>query len=188
VIGAVAIFGYVVKEVVEEGSSLSQNWGGGIVWRLGGWVIVVLMFVLALGSVGNTQWTNLKNVVKEFVAETPYASVLEVEKVLRGKVVMTNVYPHTAGFFTREAVFGGCEFPAFPVEGGVRPSACHTAWIKGYGRTVEVRPTHYVLFRRLFTGFTRCIGECFERLYDHVGARHRKVFENELFTVFVLKS
>ena len=100
---------------------------------------------------------------------------------------MTNVYPITASFFTREAAFGGCEMAAFESDGRVDPSRCHAAFIKGYGRGVKMNPTHAVLFRELFTGFTQCLPGCLEKLEARIGEHHAKVFEAKLFTIYALR-
>ena len=100
---------------------------------------------------------------------------------------MTNVYPTTASFFTQEAAFGGCEMAAFAPDGGVDPSKCHAAFIRGYGQSVRVKPTHAVLFRSLFTGFTRCLGGCLEKLEARLDAHHDTVFKTEMFTIHALK-
>ena len=115
------------------------------------------------------------------------AELPEIGRLLKGKVVMTNVYPTTASFFTREAAFGGCEMAAFRADGSVDPSACHAAFIKGYGRGVRVNATHAVLFRDLFTGFTQCLGECLQKLAARLDRHHNKLFETGLFTIYALK-
>jgi hypothetical protein len=175
-IGAVAVFSYALHELHRRSPSLA---GRGA---------VAIVCVIAAGWVFAVQWGNWERVVREYSSGTKYAAILELEERLRGKVVMTNVYPHTVGFFTRDAVFGGCESQAFSDDGGVKPAACHTAWIRGYGRMANVRPTHYVLFRALFTGFTTCKGECLDQLSSRVSARHDKLFETDIFTVFTLRS
>jgi len=48
----------------------------------------------------------------------------------------------------------------FGSDGNFDRSRCHAAVIKGYGRSVSVTPTHAVLFRSLFTGFTPTIKNC----------------------------
>ena len=100
---------------------------------------------------------------------------------------MTNVYPTTASFFTREAAFGGCEMAAFRSDGSVDPLECHAAFIKGHGRGVRVNPTHAILFRGLFTGFTLCLADCLEKLEVRLAQHHAKVFETKLFTIYALK-
>ena len=100
---------------------------------------------------------------------------------------MTNVYPTTASFFTREAAFGGCEMAAFRSDGSVDPLECHAAFIKGHGRGVRVNPTHAILFRGLFTGFTLCLEDCLEKLEVRLAQHHAKVFETKLFTIYALK-
>jgi hypothetical protein len=70
---------------------------------------------------------------------------------------------------------------------GVDPSRCHTAWIRGYPRSISITPTHYVLFRSLFTGFTTCREEeCLDQLEDYLRSRYPIVFQNKLGTVFRL--
>lgn len=154
---------------------------------------LALAGVLALALVG-VGAVRVADVVKGLAREArialrphPYASLVELERHIGGHVVMTNVYSVVAGFFAREASFGACEDTAFPVDGPVDPRACFTAYIRGYARGAEVRPTHYVLFRDLLTGFTVCRDRCLDMLYRRVLSRHEVVFENDLYTVFRLK-
>jgi hypothetical protein len=72
---------------------------------------------------------------------------------------------------------------------GVDPSRCHAVWIRGYPQSAAIAPTHYVLFRSLFTGFTMCREEeCLDQLDDYLRARYPIVFQNSLGTVFRLKA
>jgi hypothetical protein len=71
---------------------------------------------------------------------------------------------------------------------GVDPSRCHAAWIRGYPQSVNITPTHYVLFRSLVTGFTMCREEeCLDQLEDYLRSRYAIVFRNKLGTVFRLE-
>jgi hypothetical protein len=80
---------------------------------------------------------------------------------------------------------GGTPHEARPE--GVDPSKCHAVWIRGVSAATIPRPTHYVLFRQLFTGFTLCREpQCLDRLEQYVAARYPKIFSNELCTVFSL--
>jgi hypothetical protein len=111
----------------------------------------------------------------------------ELGATLRGKVVMTNVYPTTVGFFTEEATLGGCEGQAVGADGRVDPSRCHLVPVRGFGRGATVAPTHYVLFhRKHLTGFTRCRDGCMDAFRRAVGARYPTVLASSLYTVFDL--
>jgi hypothetical protein len=154
---------------------------------------VIAWFTVAIGVAAvvvppaQMQARRLAAVSRQAVASNPHGSLLELQRRLEGKVVMTNVYPTTVGFFTREAAFGGCEKAVFREDGGTAPAECHAVFVRGYGRTTHVEPTHYVLFRELFTGFTLCLHECLDELYRHVARRHPIVYENALFTIFELR-
>ena len=134
-----------------------------------------------------TQQVNLKAMVPAHLATNPNAELLEIGRLLKGRITMTNVYPITASFFTQEAAFGGCEMAAFGSDGSVDPAGCHAAFIKGYGRGVSVNPTHAILFRSLFTGFTQCLEDCLEKLEARLDHHHDKVFEAKLFTIYALR-
>jgi hypothetical protein len=113
--------------------------------------------------------------------------LVRLGEILRGKVVMTNVYPTTVGFFTEEVALGGCEGPVFAGDGRIDPARCHLVPVRGFGRGVTVAPTHYVLFhRKHLTGFTRCRELCLETLRRAVGERYPALFGTELYTVFDL--
>ena len=72
---------------------------------------------------------------------------------------------------------------------GVDPSKCHAIWIRGYPQSTNIVPTHYVLFRALFTGFTMCREKpCLDQLEDYLRSRYPIVFQNGLGTVFLLKA
>lgn len=104
---------------------------------------------------------------------------------LGGQVAMTNVYPTMVGFFTREAVLGGCERPALLADGRLAPVKCHVAFVRGFGRRPTVAPRYWVLFRtKYFTGFSLCRDTCLDRLYADLSARYPKTFENGVYTVF----
>lgn len=179
-IGATALGSYVMRELV---------WSGAIRGARPLEVVVAVALVASLLAVGRTQAGNVTVIVPREVGPNPYADLAKIGEQLRGKVAMTNIYPTVVGFFTREAAFGGCEMPVFKADGRTDPSKCHAAWIRGYGRTARITPTHYVLFRApsLFTGFTRCVGECLDQLYEQVARTHVKVSENRLFTIFALR-
>ncbi len=120
------------------------------------------------------------------VRNNPYAELAELPKVVGGRVVMTNIYPGAVGFFTKEAVIGGAEFEAFPENGPPNPDAAYARHIRNYGQSGR-RPQYYVLFRRLYTGFTKYRDEeSVGRLHAHIAKRHKMVYENHLFTVFEL--
>jgi hypothetical protein len=152
-------------------------------------ICVVVVLLGALGMLARTQEENLKAMAHAQLGRNPNAALLEIGRLLEGKVVMTNVYPTTASFFTREAAFGGCEMASFGPDGSVDPSKCHAAFIKGYGRGVEMKPSHAILFRSppLFTGFTLCLADCLGRLEALVDEHHDRVLDTKLFTIYALK-
>ena len=108
----------------------------------------------------------------------------DLERERKGRVVMMNGYPTTIGSFTHEAALDGCERTVFRNDRAVDATRCHVAlaFAKGFGRGQTVTPTHYALFRNLFTGFGFCRPKReFEEL---VGARYETVLGNRLHTVF----
>lgn len=185
---AVAVLAYTTRELLAEGRGLLSALRPDEVWLRGlALVIVLAVFLGALGMLGRTQQVNLKVMVPAHLATNPNAELLEIGRLLKGQVVMTNVYPTTASFFTQEAAFGGCEMAAFGSDGSVDPAGCHAAFIKGYGRGVSVNPTHAILFRSLFTGFTQCLADCLEKLEARLGNHHEKAFEAKMFTIYALR-
>ena len=185
---AVAVLAYTLRELFTEISGLRSASSSGVAWVRGLTLFVVMVvFLGALGMLARTQEVNLKPMVDDHLGANRNAELLEVGRLLKGRVVMTNVYPTTASFFTREAAFGGCEMAAFGSDGSVDPSKCHAAFIKGYGRGVSVNPTHAILFRELFTGFTQCLPGCLEKLQARLDEHHDKAFETKMFTIYALK-
>jgi hypothetical protein len=185
---AVAVLAYTTRELLAEGRGLPSALRPDEVWVRGfALVIVVAVFVVALGMLARTQQANLKAMVPAHLATNPNAELLEIGRLLKGRIIMTNVYPTTASFFTQEAAFGGCEMAALGSDGSVDPAGCHAAFIKGYGRGVSVNPTHAILFRSLFTGFTQCLADCLEKLEARLDEHHEKVFEAKLFTIYALR-
>jgi len=185
---AVAVLAYTTREVLAEGRGLPSASRPDEVWVRGlALVIVVAVSLGALAMLARTQQVNLKAMVPAHLATNPNAELLEIGRLMKGRVIMTNVYPTTASFFTQEAAFGGCEMAAFGSDGSVDPAGCHAAFIKGYGRGVSVNPTHAILFRSLFTGFTQCLEDCLEKLEARLGTYHEKVFEAKLFTIYALR-
>jgi hypothetical protein len=89
---------------------------------------------------------------------------------------------------SHRAVDSAGEGPRFDVRPeGVDPSKCHAVWIRGVDTAAVPRPTHYVLFRQLFTGFTLCREpQCLDRLEQYVASRYPRIFTSELCTVFAL--
>lgn len=150
------------------------------------WVLIALVAVSGMGWLAAGQAKNLKQVVRQGMQPNPDRQLRAIAKELKGRVVMTNVYPTTVGFFTEEAAYGGCERAVFHEDGGVDPNRCHMGAFRGFGRIESVVPTHYVLFRALFTGFTLCHGACLDELEAFVAERHRVVRSNERFVVFEL--
>lgn len=187
-IGAVAVLVYTTRELVAEGGRLPSALRPAEVGVRGlALVMVVAVCLGALGMLAGTQRVNLNAMVPAHLATNPNAELLEIGRRLKGRIIMTNVYPTTASFFTQEAAFGGCEEAAFGSDGRVDPAGCHAAFIKGYGRGVRVAPTHAVLFRSLFTGFTQCLADCLEKLEGRLDEHHDKVFEAKLFTIYALR-
>jgi hypothetical protein len=185
---AVTILAYTLRGLFTEIPELQSASSPGGGWVRGLTLFVVMVVLLgALGMLARTQQVNLKVMVPAHLGPNPNAELLEIGRLLKGKVVMTNVYPTTASFFTREAAFGGCEMAAFGSDGSVEPSECHAAFIKGYGRGVRANPTHAILFRGLFTGFTLCLADCLEKLEARLETHHDKVFETKLFRIYALK-
>lgn len=132
--------------------------------------------------------TQLRTMFREARAVHPFADLLALGQHLRGQVVMTNVYPITATFFTREAGFGGCELDAFPLDRGADPAGCFAAFIRGYPYTQQLEPRYYVLFRAFYTGFTMCRNPtCIEEIHERVAERYPVLFDANLFTVFDLR-
>jgi hypothetical protein len=185
----VSILVYTCRGLFTEMLELppASSRGDGWATRLTLFAVVVVVLLGALGMLARTQVTNLSSMVPAHLAPNPNAELLEIGRLLKGRVVMTNVYPTTASFFTEEAAFGGCEMAAFPPDGRVDPSECHAPFIRGFGRGVRVNPTHAVLFRSLFTGFTLCLADCLEKLEDRLDHRHDKVFEAKTFTIYALQ-
>jgi hypothetical protein len=185
---AVAVLAYTVRELFSEGREVwSLSSPGEICVRGIAVVLVVVGFLGALMALGRAQNMSVKEMAHSHLGTNSNVELAELRRLLKGRAVMTNVYPTMAGFFTEEATFGGCEMAAFGSDGSVEPSGCHTAWIRGYGRGVRVPPTHAVLFRGLFTGFTRCLGDCLQMLEARLDQHHDKVFETKLFTIYTLK-
>jgi len=185
---AVSVLAYTLRELFTEMSQLQSASSPGAAWIRGLTLFVVMVVLLsALGTLARTQQENLETTVPAQLGLNPNAELLEIGRLLKGRVVMTNVYPTTASFFTREAAFGGCEMAAFRSDGSVDPSECHAAFIKGYGRGLRVNPTHAILFRGLFTGFTLCLADCLEKLEVRLAQHHDKVVETKLFTIYALK-
>jgi hypothetical protein len=186
---AVVVLAYATRELLAEGRGLQSALRSEIWVRSVALVIVVAVFLGALGMLARTQQVNLRAMVPAHLATNPNAELLEIGRLLKGRITMTNVYPTTASFFTQEAAFGGCEVAAFGSDGSVDAAGCHAAFIKGYGRGVSVNPTHAILFRsrRLFTGFTQCVAECLEKLEAKLDKHHDKVFEAKPFTIYALR-
>jgi hypothetical protein len=199
-VGAVAVLACTTQELFAEGRKLWPTRISGEVW-IGGLALAVGTFVLlgALMMLVRTQQIGVEAMVRYHLGMDSSAgpqgaeglgirrALPEIERFSKGRIVMTNVYPTTAGFFTREAALGGCEMAAFGSDGSVDPGKCHAVFIKGYGGGVRVSPSHAVLFRGLFTGFTRCLADCLEELETRLDQHHDKIFETKLFTIYALK-
>jgi hypothetical protein len=187
-VGAVTLLAATFRELFREMPGLQSTSSPWQVSVRGLPLICVAVVLLgALGTLARTQEENLKAMAHAELGPNPNAALLGIGQLLKGKIVMTNVYPTTASFFTREAAFGGCEMTAFESDGSVDASKCHAAFIKGYGRGVRADPSHAVLFRGLFTGFTLCLDDCLEELEVRLDQHHDKVFETKLFTIYALK-
>ena len=177
---AIAVVACAVREIagIAASASLQERVGRGL---------VAIALVASLVAVARTQALNLITIIRTTTAPNPYAELASIGDHLHGRIVMTNAYPITAGFFTQEASFGGCGLAAFGSDGSVDASRCHTAFIRGYARTPLIRPTHFLLFRGLYVNFSRCTGDCLDTLRQRVAAHHPAIFETELFTIFALK-
>lgn len=149
---------------------------------------VALLGTAAAAGVSDIYQKQAKSVgvtLKQASADT-FATLPKLSAFVGGRVVMTNIYPAVVGFFTRETVLGGAEFECFPPDGPPQPDRAWAKHVRGYGP--HVRPTHYVLFRSIFTGFTRHRdAESLALLRARVAARHKIVYEDELYTVFELE-
>jgi len=181
-VAAVVAFAYILSRSVRSQDGMPLSWN-----HIGLWVVLILSVSGSLIGTTYAYTNRFRNVVEQAFAPNPDQSLLEIGNRLKGKVVMSNVYPTTVGFFTEEAAFGGCERTVFRSDGSVDPNQCHTGFFRGFGRTTDVRPTHYVLFQALFTGFTLCQHQCLEELYDFVAARHEVIYKNKRFTIFKLR-
>jgi len=179
---AVAVVVCAVREITARAASASpmrERVGRGL---------VAIALMASLVAVARTQALNLITIMRTTMAPNPYTELAAIGERLHGRIVMTNAYPITAGFFTQEASFGGCGLAAFGSDGSVDASRCHTAFIRGLTRTSEIRPTHFLLFRGgLYVNFSRCTGDCLDTLRQRVAVHHPVIFETELFTIFALK-
>jgi len=185
---AVVVLAYAVREFFKEGCALwSVSAPGELCVRGLALFLMVAMLLGAFMILARAQQVGIKATTHSHFAANPNGDLVQIERLLKGRVVMTNVYPTTASFFTQEAAFGGCEMAAFGSDGKVDPSRCHAAFIKGYGRGVSVNPTHAVLFRSLFTGFTQCQKDCLKRLEARLNRHHDKMIETKLLTIYALK-
>ena len=184
-IAAVAVYGFIAVT--------AARWLPTVAWReLNGMAVALWLVVIAVGAggmvkLGTDQAKSLRDLQRQARQANPDRALLDIARQIPGEVVMTNVYPTTAGFFTEEAAYGGCEQAVFLADGSVDPNRCHTGFFKGFGRTTDVVPTHYVLFRALFTGFTMCLDDCLDELHAFVAARHDVVIKNDRFTIFRLR-
>jgi len=178
---AIAVVACAVREITGVGASTSP-----MLERVGRGLVAIAL-IASLVAVARTQALNLITIIRTTMAPNPYAELAAIGEHLHGRIVMTNAYPITAGFFTQEASFGGCGLAAFGSDGSVDASRCHTAFIRGYARTPLIRPTHFLLFRGLYVNFSRCTGDCLDTLRQRVAAHHPAIFETELFTIFALK-
>ena len=117
-IGIIAAIGYIVRETfVRRPNEIlpslrsSKSRGGAAVWLALTLSIVVFAVWQAISYGMLTSQATAR-----MLASDPHRQLPEIMRALEGKVVMTNVYPSIASFFTREATFGGCELAAFPTE------------------------------------------------------------------------
>jgi len=154
-----------------------------------GFALGLLGLVAAgLHDIASSQQTGFRWVTRDASESPPFEDLTILTRYLQGQVVMTNIYPTTATFFTQAAVFGGCEQPAFPVDGPADASRCFARFIRGFPEVTWPEPRYYVLFRWLFTGFNQCQRmACVAEIHENVSARYPVLFETGLFTVFDLR-
>ncbi len=170
----------------------------GRAWRPGsdspGWsaarAVLVVVALTLLIKLAAWQVQAMREFAETAAGGNRFASLVELERYVGGRVAMTNVNSTTVGFFSREAVFGGCEDRAVAPDGRPSLAGCYTAYLRGYGRSVAPEPARYVLVRaaELFPGFSQCREECLARLYERTALRHPVLFENRAFAVFDLSA
>lgn len=145
-----------------------------------------ILLAVCVGGAFYAQIGYFKEMVSELRASR-YADLPKLSELVKDKVTMTNIYPAVVGFFSREATIGGAEFTVFPEKEPPNPNAAYARHVRGMGLSRTVKPTHYVLFKALFTGFTRYRDlPTVKRLRNWVARKHKIVYEDDLFTVFEL--
>lgn len=164
--------------------------------RVGLWIALIVTCVSFVVRTVRAQAGTFASVNQKLMDARTYSGLREIKledliaigRQFEGRIVMTNVYPASASFFTQEAAFGGCEFEAFPPEKPADPSKCHPELNRVSRSWAGLKPTHYLLFRSPFTGFHFCQAECLHRLGDYLAERYEKVFDNGFLTAFGLEA
>jgi hypothetical protein len=182
-VGATAVLAYAARAAA---FGWSRDGRGSL--SSAGLALALLACLLQLAYLQRPKLSALRSYA---LGPNPYADLAEMEPRVRGAIVMTNTYPVSAGFFSRNASFGGCGVSVFEADGRVVPSRCHAAFIRGYdldGSRTTV-PTRFVLFKRdVFVGMAKCVDECLKELDQRVAQHHQRIFDGDLFTVFKLRS
>ena len=101
-----------------------------------GWLGVVQIHGAAQVARDLRNWARGPSTEAEFLSTAP---------LVAGQVVMTNVDPTIAGFFTREVAFGGCR-EASLASPTPDPSQCLVRFIRGWPRTAPQPPAAYLWF------------------------------------------
>ncbi len=189
----VAIYAFAVSQWLRWRPSLPARadrtrWSWSVLRPIGCWAAILVMIVWAAERTVTVWHSRMWTASWQVPDSNPDVDdLVQLGEALRGKVVMTNVYPTTVGFFTEEVALGGCEGPVFGGDGRIDPGRCHLVPVRGFGRGVTVTPTHYVLFhRKHLTGFTRCRDACLDAFRRAVSARYPTVLGTGLYTVFDL--
>ena len=116
-----------------------------------------------------------------------YQFLHQIEAYARNEVTMSNMYPPTVGFFTREKVFGVAEMESFPEGRPPDPFAAYCKMIAGLPMTGECRPKYYIHSRVLLPGFGKSLDPVYnEQLRLHIAKHHPIVYEDKLLTIFEL--
>ncbi|PYN96850.1 MAG: hypothetical protein DMD91_19865 [Candidatus Rokuibacteriota bacterium] len=180
-IGAAAVLAYAVR-------AAASGWPDQKRVSLASGAITLALLVCLL-QLAYLQGPKLQALRHYALARNPYEDLAQMARYVRGSVVMTNTYPVSAGFFSRNTSFGGCGLSAVDPDGRVVPSRCFAAFIRGYGRDASPRivPSRFVLFKHdVYIGMAQCMGACLAEVDQRLARHHRRVFESDLYTVFEL--
>lgn len=146
---------------------------------------------LALGTIvlfiGYRQYREF-GITRKIAVNNQYGFMTKLREHVEGKVIMTNLYPPVAGFFTREAVYGVAELDAVPEEGPLNPAGAYSKFLRDYTPEGRPAPTHYVFCKALLPGYAQSIyPEKRQRLYDRLATRFAIVYEDPVVTIFDLR-